>query len=294
MSGAVVSRLLPTWGAAFGLQTALATICVPLATEKFYDLGGALGFLSTAFVSLYAPYLRERFWLGNKAAYFPPLNSHAPRQILLTGALVLWATRLGSFLATRVFKTGKDSRFDELKHQPLAFSGMWIGQAMWVSLVGLPVWLVNALPASAHPPLRTLDYAGLALFSTSFLFEIIADYQKTKWRNEKNAKKHDEAFISRGLWSISRHPNYVGEVGVWAGIWIAASSVMNSSLLPPGMRLASTISPLFTYLLLTRVSGVPPLEISGDKRLGGDPKYQAYKRNTPIFFPWGPKGDFKP
>lgn len=68
---------------------------------------------------------------------------------------------------------------------------------------------MNALPASAHPPLRTLDYAGLALFASSFLFEVVADQQKTRWRNEKKAKKHDEAFISRGLWSLSRHPKYV-------------------------------------------------------------------------------------
>lgn len=105
----------------------------PDVSEKLYDLAGALGFLSTAFVSLYAPYLRERVVHANPKAYFPPLASHAPRQLLLTGALVLWASRLGSFLVTRVFSTGKDSRFDEIKRQPLAFTGMWLGQ-------GAPQW----------------------------------------------------------------------------------------------------------------------------------------------------------
>ncbi len=32
-----------------------------------------------------------------------------------------WALRLGSHLVARVFKHGKDSRFDEVKHQPGMF-----------------------------------------------------------------------------------------------------------------------------------------------------------------------------
>lgn len=94
---AVFSRLLPAIGSAYGLQLALAAIFVPQANEKFYDLGGALGFLSTTAVSLYGPALKARFIDGSAAA-LPALRSFAPRQLLVTACLGIWSARLGSFL----------------------------------------------------------------------------------------------------------------------------------------------------------------------------------------------------
>jgi hypothetical protein len=116
----IFSRLLPVAGSAFSLQTSLsfllcletavlgdltlhdmlavlAAVFVPQANEKWYDLGGSLGFLSTTFVSLYYPTLKARYWQGTNVP-FPPLSSFAPRQILLTAALTVWTVRLGSFL----------------------------------------------------------------------------------------------------------------------------------------------------------------------------------------------------
>ena len=81
--------------------------------------------------------------------------------------------------------------------------------ATWIALVGLPVYLCNTLPASAHPALGLCDYAALSLFTTSFLFEVVADNQKSVWRRAKDDKQHDEKFITSGLWSVSRHPKYV-------------------------------------------------------------------------------------
>ena len=75
----------------------LAAIFVPQANEKWYDLGGSLGFLSTTFVSLYYPTLKAKYWEGANVS-FPPLSSFAPRQQLLTAILVIWTARLGSFL----------------------------------------------------------------------------------------------------------------------------------------------------------------------------------------------------
>jgi steroid 5-alpha reductase family enzyme len=81
-----------------------------------------------------------------------------------------------------------------------------MAQATWVFLVGLPVYLVNTLPASQHPPLGLKDYIALGIFGAGFIFECLADYQKTKWRNQKGRKLHDEKWIERGVWGLSRHP----------------------------------------------------------------------------------------
>ena len=56
-------------------------------------------------------------------------------------------------------------------------------------------------------------------------------------------------FITTGLWSLSRHPNYFGEILLWVGIYLASSSAFR------GVQYLSVVSPLFIWFLLTKVSG---------------------------------------
>ena len=83
--------------------------------------------------------------------------------------------------------------------------------------------------------------------------------------------------MTRGLWSITRHPNYFGEATLWWGIGLIALSS------PAGW--AAIISPITITGLLLFVSGVPLLE----KKYAGRPDWEAYKKRTPKFFPWFPK-----
>ncbi|KAG6896655.1 hypothetical protein C0992_006854 [Termitomyces sp. T32_za158] len=279
---AVFSRLFPALASAYGLQTIFALVFVPQQNEKYYDLCGALGFLSTTFVSLYYPSLKAKF-VDGASGPLPSLMNFAPRQLLLSAALGIWTARLGSFLALRAIRAGGDSRFDEVKTQPVNFTGFWLAQATWISLVGLPVYLCNTLqPAHLHPRLNSRDYASLALFAGSLLFEVVADRQKSAWRRAKDNKEHDERFISSGLWSISRHPNYLGEVGIWTGIWALSTNSLQTSAFPRGAVALAALSPLFTWFLIRNVSGVPPLERSGDEKFGDDPKWLHYKSCVPI------------
>jgi steroid 5-alpha reductase family enzyme len=87
-------------------------------------------------------------------------------------------------------------------------------------------------------------------------------------------------FLSTGLWSISRHPNYFGEITLWFGLYLSASSVFQ------GFQYASILSPVVIYLLLTRLSGVPHLEKTGMKKWGSQPDYQKYLRETPCLVPF--------
>ena len=90
-----------------------------------------------------------------------------------------------------------------------------------------------------------------------------------------NRKPSTGRFISTGLWAWSRHPNYFGEITLWTGVAVMALPILS------GWRWVVLISPVFVYLLITRISGVPMLEKRADKRWGGEPAYERYKANTP-------------
>ena len=117
---------------------------------------------------------------------------------------------------------------------------------------------------------------GLLIWAFGFGFEVIADAQKSRFNaNPDNRGK----FIQSGLWSRSRHPNYFGEIVLWVGVAVIALPVLQ------GWQWVALISPVFVTVLLTRVSGVPPLEKKADQKWGGRDDYEAYKKRTPVLIP---------
>ena len=87
-----------------------------------------------------------------------------------------------------------------------------------------------------------------------------------------------EAFIHSGLWARSRHPNYFGEITLWIGIAVIALNTLT------GIEYITLISPVFVYILLTRMSGINMLERIADERYGHLEEYIEYKENTPVLF----------
>ena len=119
--------------------------------------------------------------------------------------------------------------------------------------------------------------AGCTLWILGFAFEAIADKQKKSF---SELPENKDKFISQGLWSISRHPNYFGEVVLWLGIAIVSLPLLS------GWQFATLVSPVFVYLLLTKISGLPFLEDKAEKKWGNDKDYLEYKNNTPILIPY--------
>ena len=237
---------------AFVIQWVLFIPAYLMQTEKFYDLAGSFTYIS---IISYVFYKSSEFNLGN---------------LILSIFIIIWAVRLGSFLFFRIQKAGEDKRFRDIKPSPTRFFMTWTLQGMWVSICS--ACAITAMSTYEGIIVNTLFFVGAITFILGFLIEIIADNQKTKFKNNPNNKNK---FISTGLWSYSRHPNYLGEITLWTGVAIMSFSSLS------GLQLITLISPVFTYLLLVYVSGVRLLEARGKRKWGHLDSYQEYIKNTP-------------
>lgn len=264
--------LVPSISAAFAIQGAVAVPSIFLQTERFYDLSGSLTYLSCTALSLYLPALRARAAAtaaGTALPAWPSLLKAATgaanaglnwRQVVLSAAVTIWASRLGTFLFSRITsEDGRDSRFDSIRGSPGKFLGAFAAQATWVSLCLLPVMALNSLPQSAFGALGgaigLTDALGLMLYVGGFAFEAVADRQKSAWAQERREKRHNEQFLTRGLWSKSRHPNYFGEVSLWTGIATVSAGVLASA---PGIAAIGLAGGVLSRLAALAMAGVSP------------------------------------
>jgi len=208
---------------------------------------------------------------------FLTAGTYHPRQIVVLALVTLWGVRLGGFLLYRVLLRGKDDRFDEMRAHFFQFLGFWIAQIIWVWVVSLPVTFL--MTARVDQPLGALDYVGWTLFGIGFIFESLADFSKQAHHSDKS-KKDD--FLHENVWSISRHPNYFGEITLWLGIFLSACSVFDAN---DKAGYVAVASPLLTAILLLFVSGAPLGEERSDKKFGAVPAYRSYKKNTSPIVP---------
>jgi steroid 5-alpha reductase family enzyme len=228
-------------------------------TERFYDLTGSVTFVAVTSLAL--------------VAAPGPDGEASVWRVMLAAMVVVWAVRLGSFLFVRVRRDGSDGRFDKIKVHPLAFLATWTLQALWVSMT---VAAALAAITVADGLGEVWAMLGVIVWLIGFAIEVVADTQKRRFRADPaNAGR----FISTGLWSRSRHPNYFGEILLWSGVALMAVPTLS------GWRWVVLISPVFVWLLLTRVSGVPLLEARAAARFGDDPAYGAYVKHTPVLVP---------
>ncbi|MBV32963.1 MAG: hypothetical protein CMK36_05935 [Porticoccaceae bacterium] len=229
-------------------------------TERYYDLIGSASYLCL---------------IGLALLLSGSLDVRDSVIALLVG---IWALRLGTFLFSRIKKQGRDSRFDNIKSNFWWFLMTWTLQGLWV-FITLAMALA-AITNDSKQEFGLLGLIGIAVWIFGFSFEVVADRQKTNFRR---IDENSRAFITTGLWSWSRHPNYFGEIVLWVGISLIAAPAIS------GWQWITLISPLFVAFLVTRVSGVTLLETQALKRWGDDPAYQNYLSRTSCIIPTPPR-----
>ena len=231
-----------------------------LQTEKFYDLTGTITYLAVIWTT---------YVLSSSNLSSIPVGN-----LILVLLISFWAARLGSFLFMRIHKAGEDKRFRTIKTSASQFFMTWTISGTWVTLCSMCALVAISSPYGVV--MNLLTYLGIILFIFGFTIEIIADNQKSAFRSIEANKNR---FITSGLWSRSRHPNYFGEILLWFAIAVISFSSLE------GIQMITLISPLFTYFLLVYVSGVRMLEDRSNKKWGDNDEYKKYKKDTPMLFP---------
>ncbi len=256
-----LSLIMVAMAISFAIHWILFVPSYIFQTEKFYDLTGSLTYITVLSLVVFI----------KKTTVHEVLDL---RSLLIYGCIMIWTVRLGSFLFWRVLKDGHDKRFKNILPSFSQLFMTWTLSAAWVFIQSLSALV--ALTVITTVEMGIVGWLGFAMWIFGFGFEVLADHQKTKFKADP---ANEGKFITGGLWDVSRHPNYFGEIVLWLGISVMAVPVMS------GLQYVSLISPVFGFLLIYYVSGVRMLEDRSNKKWGNNPEYQEYKRNTPVFFP---------
>jgi steroid 5-alpha reductase family enzyme len=219
-----------------------------------------------------APVPIALFWLSR-----PGSDGLAnPRHLLIFALLCLWAIRLTTNWAIRWRGLGhEDWRYLDIRKQtgafywPVSFLGIHLMPTILVFLGCLALW-PNLSGSNTH--LTWLDIVAALVTLSAVLIEGTADIQMQRFRRRPEAATQ---VMPSGLWSLSRHPNYFGEVLFWWGLYLFVP------LAYPGFWWA-IIGPLAIALLFLFIS-IPLME---NHLLVGHPGYSEYQRHISRFFPW--------
>jgi steroid 5-alpha reductase family enzyme len=269
---------------ALGLAAALGTGWAfrgrsPIFVAAAADAAGTLAVFLVSWLcdnsSLYDPY-----WSVAPlplALYWASLGARLPLRSLVVVALVaIWGARLtGNWVARWRGLRDEDFRYLEIRgrtgraYWPASLISIHLMPTAWVFLGMLPLF-----PALSRPgrPLGPLDAVAFVVTAGAIAIEATADLQLRRFLG---SRREPEAVLSTGLWALSRHPNYLGEVLYWWGLFLFGMAA------DPTWAW-SVVGPLSITLLFTLVS-VPWMD---RRMLSRHPAWDQQMRRTSPLVPW--------
>ncbi len=202
------------------------------------------------------------------------------RTWLVTALVAIWGLRLAWHVRSRALGEHggqEDPRYAEMLGGSLSEVGMGTalrrvflvqGSVQW--FVAVPLMVGAVLEATWWPAV----VAGVAVWCVGFYFEAVGDRQLAAYKAEP--KEERPLVMDRGLWGLTRHPNYFGDAAMWWGLWLAAG--LGSGWVA---GLATVLCPAAMTFFIRNVTGAKLLEKSMMKRTG----YPEYAERVPMFFP---------
>lgn len=231
----------------------------------------------------------DAFWsfglgaAGVLAALLPAGGEASDRQWLVAGLAAAWGLRLGWHIARRSLSGEEDARYARLRQdwaphfQRRLFAFLQL-QAAAAAVLVLAILLAARTRSEA---LNVQDAAGALVLLIGVAGAAVADRQLAAFKADPSTTR--DQVCDRGLWAWSRHPNYFFE---WVG-WCAWPVMAIDLTFQNPWGLLSLTAPLYIWWLLTRVSGIPPLE--EHMRRSRPEAFERYAKRVPAFFPRPPR-----
>lgn len=196
------------------------------------------------------------------------------KAFLATLLIIFWGVHISTILIKRMRLRGESYKFIALKTKwPRGFYlrlylQVYLPYGFLMLLICSPVVIVNLFGDDAF---SIPNIIGVVLWSIGFFIESVAVSQLYNFfLNSENKNK----ILTTGLWRYVRHPNYLGEIILWFGLFLLAVDSPYGYL--------SIISPMLTTLILVVVTGVPVTK----SKFKDNSQYQIYSLKTPAIVPF--------
>ncbi|KAF7879717.1 uncharacterized protein EAF02_007887 [Botrytis sinoallii] len=189
-----------------------------------------------------------------------------PQKLIMAG-LTAWSLRLFYRITSRAISRGEDdARYASVPKTRDFWNktlvSTFLPEALVQSIIALPFAmslaapevLIGNQPLPGNPGWQVANAAGVFLFTTGFALEAGAD-----WQLESHKKERTVGLLRDGVWSIVRHPNYLGDALIHASFPLV---LYGAGIFHPLMLLA----PLANYAFLRYVGGDGQNEKSQEER----------------------------
>ena len=218
------------------------------------------------------------FGVGACALFYLALGGGDFWHRLLAAALIgFWSLRLGTHIWRRVHGAEEEGRYRAIREHygsrvNLFHLFFFLSQGLLAWLFALPHFVI-----AAHPGGNSLTLlAGVVVGVVALIGEAMADRQLERFRRRSDNRGKT---CRDGLWRYSRHPNYFFEWLHWFSYPLIAWGAPHAGWL--------WLAPLFMFLFLWFVTGIPYTERQALKSRGDD--YRQYQNSTSPFIPWRPR-----
>ncbi|HKL47937.1 MAG TPA: DUF1295 domain-containing protein [Candidatus Izemoplasmatales bacterium] len=256
--------LIIPMAATFAYFIIIFIIAQVIKNNSIVDLGWGFGFVMGSWVTL--------------------LTSQNPTVLsyIIVGFITIWGIRLSYRITRRNWGKPEDFRYANWRKEwgdkvvLIAFFRVFMIQAIINFVVGSAAYTAIKFNQFDFSGIEQLVvYLGLIIALTGLFFEVVGDAQL-----KKHIQKGTKSLLTTGLWSVTRHPNYFGEIMIWIGIYITGLVVLTINNLIV-FYIILIISPLIMSAVLVKIS-TPLLEENMMKYDGWD----GYAKKTPMIFPW--------
>lgn len=199
------------------------------------------------------------------------------RQFIILALVMFWSIRL----TVNWFRGWKGLGHQDWRYTAIAektgkwywlvsFLGIHLMPTIFVFLGCLPLWY--SIPGAK--PFGLLDIIAALFTIMAILIEWIADEQLHRFRR----MNLENSFIRTGIWSYSRHPNYLGEICFWIGLFLF---VISSNSLSSFTGYWTVIG-LVSMIILFKFISIPLME---RRNLGRKTGYAGYMDQVPALLP---------